>query len=194
MVDGALALLRERSSAGVSVDAVLARSGAPRGSVYHHFPGGRDQIIREAVQSAGRHVAGMIEGADSAGAVITRFASFWEHVLRESDFLCGCPVVALTVDSEPGRSAEAELVSEVFMLWQARLRAVFTADGIPSYRVARLATLVLAAAEGAILLSRAQRSYEPLQQVCGELHDLVESARQSSPAPASRQEPAPEPG
>src|SRR5664279_5652663 len=82
MVDGALALLRERSSAGVSVDAVLARSGAPRGSVYHHFPGGRDQIIREAVQSAGHHVAGMIEGADSAGAVIDGFARFWEHVLR----------------------------------------------------------------------------------------------------------------
>jgi hypothetical protein len=48
---------------------------------------------------------------------------------------------------------------------------------------------VLAAAEGAILLSRAQRSYEPLQQVCGELHDLVESARQSSPAAVSRHEP-----
>lgn len=177
MVDAAAALLRERSSAGVTVDAVLERSEAPRGSVYHHFPGGRDQIIREAVQSAGQHIAGLIDDADSAEAVIDGFVGFWERVLRRSDYLAGCPVVALTVDSQPDREAEAGLVRDVFTLWQERLGVVFAADGMTPDRARRLSTLVLAAAEGAILLCRAQRSCAPLNDVGEELRALVASAR-----------------
>jgi TetR/AcrR family transcriptional regulator, lmrAB and yxaGH operons repressor len=173
MVDSAVALLRERSSAGVTIDAVLAHSGAPRGSVYHHFPGGRDQLVREAVERSGRYVARLIAEADGhPGDVVRRFVVFWEQVLTATDYLAGCPVVALTVDAG---EAERPLVEEVFAGWYRGLLEVFTRNGIEAQRAARLATLTIAATEGAILLCRAQRSAEPLHAVATELRLLLDA-------------------
>lgn len=175
MIGSAVALLRERSAAGVTIDAVLAHSGAPRGSVYHHFPGGRDQLILEAVRVAGRHVATLIgePGEHDPEAVVRRFLDFWEHILIDADYLAGCPVVALTVDGQAGQPAVHDLVQEIFALWQAGLEEVLTASGVERRRSARLATLVIAAAEGAVLLCRAHRSAEPLHDVCAELCALL---------------------
>lgn len=71
---------------GVTVDALLAHSGAPRGSVYHHFPGGRDQIIFEAVRVAGRHIAALIDepAEHDPTAVVRRFPDFWERILLDA--------------------------------------------------------------------------------------------------------------
>lgn len=176
MVDSAVVLLRERSSAGVTIDAVLAHSGAPRGSVYHHFPGGRDELISEAVERAGRYVARLIaDSPGSPGQIINRFVEFWEQVLRDTDYLAGCPVVALTVDVSAG-GAEQELVREVFAIWHGTLCAVLGESGVDAARAERLATLLLAATEGAILLCRAQRSANPLYDIRTELGTLLEGA------------------
>lgn len=178
MIDSAVTLLRERSAAGVTVDAVLARSGAPRGSVYHHFPDGRDQIVLEAVRLAGQHVATLIgePGERDPSAVVRRFLDFWEHILRDADYIAGCPVVALTVDSSAERPAIRDLVKDIFDLWHQKLESVLTASGIDIGRARRLATTVIAAAEGAVLLCRAQRSAVPLHDVCDELCALLDAA------------------
>lgn len=173
MVDSTVALLRQRSSAGVTIDAVLAHSGAPRGSVYHHFPGGRDQLITEAVGQAGRYVAALIAETDGPPThVVARFVEFWEHVLDGTDHEAGCPVVALTIDATEEQRA---LVREIFALWQTGLVDGFTRSGIDGQRATRLATLVIAAAEGAIILCRAERSTAPLRSVTAELHALLEA-------------------
>lgn len=180
MIDSAVALLRERSATGVTIDAVLARSGAPRGSVYHHFPGGRDQIVLEAVAVAGRYVAELIARSEEGGdpsAVVRRFLDFWERMLLDSDYLAGCPVVSLTVDSRADQPDAIKLVEEIFLLWQSRLRSVLVSSGIEVSRAGRLATMIVAAAEGAVLLSRAQRSLEPLHDVCDELGALIEATK-----------------
>lgn len=178
MVNSAAALLRERSAAGVTVDAVLARSGAPRGSVYHHFPGGRDQIIREAVELAGAHVTRLIHStsARDPSDVVVRFLKFWQRVLRSSDYLAGCPVVALTVELHEGQDAAMQLVRDVFARWHTELQQVLTTSGVPAERAGSLSTLTIAAAEGAVLLARAQRSTEPLNDICTELQLLLTSA------------------
>src|SRR5246127_5639613 len=96
----------ERGAAGVTIDEVLSRSGAPRGSVYHHFPGGRNQIFLEALQFAGDSMSTAIGDAASHGpmALLREFVDLWEDVLRVSDFTAGCPVVAAaisTCDDDP---------------------------------------------------------------------------------------------
>lgn len=184
MLHSAVALLRERSAAGVSIDAVLAHSGAPRGSVYHHFPGGRDEMIVEAVRLAGDHVAGLIERTDAEDpcAVIRRLADFWRGVLADGQHRAGCPVVALAVDQRGDDPAAEQVVREVFALWQQRLAEVFTASGMDVARAGRLALLVIAAAEGAVVLCRAQRDAQPLDDICVELCALVER-RTPSPQP-----------
>ena len=102
MLTSAAEVLRERGAAGVTIDEVLSRSGAPRGSVYHHFPGGRNQILLEALQFAGDSMSTAIDDAASQGpmALLREFVDLWEDVLQESDFAAGCPVA-------PRRSAPA---------------------------------------------------------------------------------------
>src|SRR5262249_51862171 len=88
MLTSAAEVLRERGAAGVTIDEVLSRSGAPRGSVYHHFPGGRNQILLEALQFAGDSLSTAIGDAACQGpmALLREFVDLWEDVLRDSDF------------------------------------------------------------------------------------------------------------
>src|ERR1700743_1808966 len=88
MLVSAAEVMRERGAAGVTIDAVLARSGAPRGSVYYHFPDGRNQILVEALRYAGDSITEIIDGAVDRGAkvLIRKFVEYWEHRLHDGGF------------------------------------------------------------------------------------------------------------
>src|SRR6516164_11766395 len=94
MLVSAAQVMRERGAAGVTIDEVLARSGAPRGSVYYHFPEGRNQILAEALRYAGEAITDDIDAAAARGAkvLLRQFVEFWERVLSDSDYNAGCPV------------------------------------------------------------------------------------------------------
>src|SRR5246127_2554008 len=131
MLASAAEVLRERGAAGVTIDEVLSRSGAPRGSVYHHFPGGRNQILLEALQFAGASMSTAIGDAASHGpmALLREFVDLWEDVLRDSDFAAGCLVVAAAIsrsDEAPRLSVDA---AHIFGRWRAALSRSFVADG-----------------------------------------------------------------
>ena len=101
MLISAAEVMRERGAAGVTIDEVLTRSGAPRGSVYYHFPDGRNQILAEALHYAGDAITADIDDAAGRGAkvLLRQFVEFWERVLADSDFNAGCPVVAAAIGS-----------------------------------------------------------------------------------------------
>ena len=101
MLVSAAEVMRERGVAGVTIDEVLTRSGAPRGSVYYHFPDGRNQILTEALQYAGEAITAVIDDAAAKGGtfLVRQFVDFWEELLAESDFTAGCPVVAAAIGS-----------------------------------------------------------------------------------------------
>ncbi|WP_020672270.1 TetR/AcrR family transcriptional regulator [Amycolatopsis nigrescens] len=175
MLDSAVALLRERGASGVSIDAVLAHSGTPRGSVYHHFPGGRNELILGAVQQAGDYISGLIDHAITGGApgtALEEFGRFWKQSLRHSEFRAGCPIVALAVDHRDDLPEAAAVVNEIFVCWQRKIQELLLAEGVPADRVRRLAVLAIAAIEGAVILCRAQRSDEPLDDVIAGLAPL----------------------
>ncbi|MFD9961583.1 TetR/AcrR family transcriptional regulator [Amycolatopsis sp. NPDC058986] len=175
MLDSAIALLRERGASGVSIDAVLARSGAPRGSVYHHFPGGRNELITSAVGQAGEFIGGLIDQAVADGdprAVLDGFVAFWKRSLLDSGYRAGCPIVALAVDNREDLPEAAELVREIFARWHEKLRDLLVGEGVPTDRARRLATLAVAAIEGAVILCRAERSSVPLDDVVTEIAPL----------------------
>src|SRR3954469_19320769 len=96
MLISAAEVMRERGAAGVTIDEVLARSGAPRGSVYYHFPEGRNQILTEALRYAGGALTDVIDEAAAKGGMylVRRFVAFWEAVLVERDLTPACPVGA----------------------------------------------------------------------------------------------------
>jgi TetR/AcrR family transcriptional repressor of lmrAB and yxaGH operons len=178
MLNSAVVLLRERGAAGVTVDAVLAHSGAPRGSVYHHFPGGRNELVLGAARQAGDYITAMVDDAVADGdarQVVERFIAFWKHSLTDTGFRAGCPVVALAVDSREDIPDAAALVREIFTRWQVSLSNLLVADGFSDERARRLATLVVASVEGALILSRARRDLSPLDDVLAEITPLLAS-------------------
>src|SRR5947209_19288724 len=87
MLVSAVQVMRERGAAGVTIDEVLCRSGAPRGSVYHHFPEGRNQILAEALRYAGDSITAMIDDAAGWGAraLLREFVEYWARLLAEGN-------------------------------------------------------------------------------------------------------------
>ena len=155
MVEGAMGLLAQRGLHATSFSEVLAATGAPRGSLYHHFPGGKDELMAAAV--------------DRAGAVLVdeRFLAIWRFVLTQSQCESGCAVLAVTVATD-----SAELLSHattVFRAWRERLAQLLRRSGLPAAAAKRFATVMIASVEGAVVLSRAERSLEPFEIVATQL-------------------------
>jgi len=194
MLDSAAEVLRERGTGGFTLDVVLARSGAPRGSVYHHFPGGRDELLVAGVRHAAGYITHLIDKAAAAGdveALLEALAAFWRGSLEGSQFRAGCPVLAVAVDARPDLTEAAALVHEVFDLWRAKFTLLLTGGGVPQPRAGSLANVILAAVEGAIVLCRADRSLEPLEDTVTELRALLRSATGPPVVIVKRPPPAP---
>jgi TetR/AcrR family transcriptional regulator, lmrAB and yxaGH operons repressor len=186
MVDSAAVLLREYGTAATTIDAVLAHSSAPRGSVYHHFPGGRRELLAAAVTRAGGTLADRlhdyVDTADSPSAVLRRFASLWRSRLVATDYRSGCPLLAVAVDHPADEPELADLVRTIIGRWTDELRGGLVDQGVPPARAATLAALVLASVEGAVVLCRVEGDPTPLDAVVAELEPLLESAaRQTLP-------------
>ncbi|MFF5189163.1 TetR/AcrR family transcriptional regulator [Streptomyces sp. NPDC000345] len=183
MITGAAGLLGEHGAAGVSIDRVLAHSGAPRGSVYHHFPRGRTQLIDEAVVFAGDFIARLIEDAlddpDPLRAV-DGFFTLWRDRLVRGDFRVGCPVVAVAVESADAAPEAARSAAAAFARWQQALATLLLRHGLTEERSRRLAAFVVAAVEGAVVMCRAERSTAPIDAAAAEIHDLLEHALRST--------------
>ncbi|MFI0538622.1 TetR/AcrR family transcriptional regulator [Streptomyces sp. RP5T] len=176
MLDSTIGLLQRQSAGAVTLDAVLADSGAPRGSVYYHFPGGRNELITAAVELAGERMRETMERAsDGAGPqeALAAFADFWKTRLASSEFRAGCPIVAAAVDDEHLVPEAKEAVRGVFARWHDLLVDAFTRAGRTPARAESLATLGIAAVEGAVLMCRLQGSLRPLDDVIAELGPLL---------------------
>jgi TetR/AcrR family transcriptional regulator, lmrAB and yxaGH operons repressor len=177
MLLSAAEVMRERGAAGVTIDEVLTRSGAPRGSVYYHFPEGRNQILTEALRFAGDSITAIIDDAVGKGgiALVRNFVEFWEHSLAASDFNAGCPVVAAAIGSADDDPALSLVAGEIFDRWRAALSRAFVADGFDDADAGSLAVTCIAALEGAVVLCRSTRSADPLHDVAQQLEFLIKS-------------------
>lgn len=177
MLVSAAEVLRERGVAGVTIDAVLARSGAPRGSVYHHFPEGRNQILTEALQYAGEAITEVIDEAAANGGMylVRQFVDFWEHLLVDSDFTAGCPIVAAAIGSADDEPALTSIAGGIFGHWRDALTRAFVSDGFEAYDAASLAIMCIASLEGAVVLCRSTRTVDPLDDVAQQIEFLVKS-------------------
>jgi AcrR family transcriptional regulator len=178
MIISAALLIRERGAHPTAIADVLEHSGAPRGSAYHYFPGGRTQLLCEAIDYAGEYIAAKIAGAGSGmEALDTLFADYRKQLLR-SDFRAGCPVVAVSVEGgDPEKPDTAAAVIEraaaAFSRWTELITTRLVSDGVAKKRAAELAMLTTTSIEGAIVVARASRDIKALDLVHGQLRALV---------------------
>jgi TetR/AcrR family transcriptional regulator, lmrAB and yxaGH operons repressor len=177
MVDSAVILLAKHGLDGTSFTEVLSASGAPRGSIYHHFPGGKDELIAAAIEVAGGRAVALLRSFEGRSPVeiVDGFFAMWRAVLERSQFSAGCSVLAVTVAGDHGSSGDPDgllrAAGRVFRSWQSALAAVLAAGGVPAAAAEPFATLLIAASEGAVALSRAEQGYEPFDTVHQVLRD-----------------------
>jgi AcrR family transcriptional regulator len=173
MIQSAALLMRERGVEATSFSEVLAHSGAPRGSIYHHFPGGKAQLIEEATRFAGEFttagLAAALRDSDPI-APVHAFLASWRQILKQSDFGAGCPIVAAALEGERA-PAVREAAATAFVRWEELLAAALEPHA-PG-RGHSLATLIIASIEGAVVLARAERSAAPLERVADEHERLI---------------------
>ncbi|MFI5037426.1 MAG: TetR/AcrR family transcriptional regulator [Solirubrobacterales bacterium] len=160
-------LFRHQGFAGTGVKQIVAEASAPFGSLYHFFPGGKEQLGEEVIRWSGAIYGQLIDaffvpGADPVAATRAFFAAA-AQTLRETDYADACPIatVALEVSStsEPMRKACAE----VFDSWIDGASERLVESGLPRKRSRALAISMLASLEGAFVLARALRSTEPVE-------------------------------
>jgi hypothetical protein len=140
-------------------------------------------MILDGLRHAGDHITAMVDESMAEGEIrqiLARFVRFWKRALTGTDYRAGCPLVAVAVDSREHIPEAAELVREIFTRWQAGLSDLLSADGFPVERARRLATLVVAAIEGAVVLARAYRDLTPLDDVLTEITPLLEASQDRS--------------
>jgi TetR/AcrR family transcriptional repressor of lmrAB and yxaGH operons len=172
MIRSAIELLRERGYTRTSFGEVIAHSGAPRGSIYHHFPGGKDELVTEAVRRYTAITLRAINAAADSGSSVDAVRVFVDTVrsgLRASDFRFGCAIAGVVLDVTPAEAVLLELTAESFRAWRTRLVAAFRQDGATEAQARRLATLVVASVEGALMLARAEHDVAPITDVGHEL-------------------------
>jgi AcrR family transcriptional regulator len=175
MVTSAIQLFRERGVAGTALSDVISHSQAPRGSLYHYFPHGKPQLAAEATALAGRLMEKMIKRSMASVGPVESVRALVEasrQQLLSTDFASGCPVAAGALEGSGPPSAR-DAAGSAFASWESALSSALVEHGLPASRADGLATLVVCAVEGAIILAKAQRDTRALDRVEEELRILV---------------------
>jgi AcrR family transcriptional regulator len=168
MVHSAGVLVRERGVHGVGLREIVAHSGGPRGSLQRYFPGGKAQLVTEALDVAGAELSAQVESNLSEARTLTdaidAVIAPWRQLLIEGDFTMGCPIAATVVDAS-GNDQLREKASALLAQWHDSVRDVLVRFGNQKSTADDHASVLLAAIEGALILARAQHSTEPLDRV-----------------------------
>jgi TetR/AcrR family transcriptional regulator, lmrAB and yxaGH operons repressor len=170
MVQAASQLIRERGYGATAFSDVLTLSGAPRGSVYFHFPGGKAQLATAAAEAHAREQLDIIDHAaaeaNSAADLIERYVNLGRDRMLAGNYTRGCGVAPLVTEGTAQESAElSETSRRAFSEMTDRLADHFTALGVDRTAASALADAVLASVEGAMITSRALRSPIPYDSV-----------------------------
>ncbi len=161
-------LLQRRGYAGVGVSEIIEASGATKGSMYFHFPGGKEELAVEALRDRATQIARLIEhllsSSPDAATAVAAFAAVLAARLEDSDFQRGCALATAVLDAGTEHDAVRVAVRSGYDRWLELLEQRMADDGVVDDPAAE-AVLVLSALEGALILARAQRDPRPVHTV-----------------------------
>jgi TetR/AcrR family transcriptional repressor of lmrAB and yxaGH operons len=186
MIHAAAELFRQRGYHATTFSDVVRDSGAPRGSTYFHFPGGKAELAREAIARAGDEMEEMVdEAARHAGdpaSLVRALAQIMADRLERSGYQSGCPIATMVLELAPRDEEFSAAFDSVFARWRAALVTRFEAMGLAPGRAAALADLTMSALEGALVVSRAARSTKPFTTTTEALISAIDHAAAAQPA------------
>ncbi|MEW1954027.1 TetR/AcrR family transcriptional regulator [Terrabacter sp. NPDC080008] len=173
--------LRRAGVTATGLRHVVALADAPRGSLQHYFPGGKDQLVAEALQWSGtwaadrvrHHLEGMWQPRPSR--LFAAMVDDWSADLRTRDFERGCPVAGAVVDCADTNEAVREAAADALDTWREPITEALVGMGRTRRRAETLSTLMLCGLEGALVLARAERDTAPLRLVARELAPVLDA-------------------
>lgn len=170
-------LLSRQGYGATGLNQVMAEANAPKGSMYFHFPGGKEQLAAAAVDRFAERVMRRLEDglaeAPSVSDAVARFFDWYIDRLERTGFAEGCTVATVALDAAASHDALATATGKALRAWTDRFAAAFETEGRPPAEAHGLATLVIAAIEGTIMMGKGQRSTEPLLVARGVLRDIL---------------------
>lgn len=179
MVYSAVQLVRAHGATGTGVRDVVEHAEAPRGSFQHYFPGGKDQLVGEAVLwAAGYAAERVVEYRRQArnptpAGLFAHMAKWWKDDFTRRGYDRGCPLMAAAADLVGSGSPVSAQLAEAVGRWEAAVATELVAMSVPARRARRLATLMVSTLEGAIMSARLRQDVAPLTTVVAELAPLL---------------------
>jgi TetR/AcrR family transcriptional repressor of lmrAB and yxaGH operons len=178
-IRSATRLFQRQGYHGTGLQQIYRESGAPKGSFYFHFPGGKEELAVAAIEKASRDIGRLFDAAAASTddpVLFTRtVGSGLATWLERSGFTEGCPLAILTLETTPHSEVLTRACQDAFATWEDRLVAFYRRSGIGAAPARRLATLLIAGLEGALLLCRAKRSTRPFAVVAREIAAHVQT-------------------
>jgi AcrR family transcriptional regulator len=182
MVFSAAQLIRRDGVSATGMREVAAHAQAPRGSLQHYFPGGKEQLVNEAVAWSGRYAASRVPRFLAAmpqpptpSALFTAMVRQWADEFQTVGFASGCPVAAATVDCAESTETTRAAAAAAFATWNAPVAQALTDMGVSAGQAPALATLMISTLEGAILIARSEQDIRALTTVAQQLGPLLDS-------------------
>ncbi len=161
-------LLRQQGYHGTALHDILVASGSPRGSLYFHFPGGKEQIGEAALalsaEAVRQGIAKAAEASENAESFLVRIVRGMAAELERSDYREGCPIATTALETAAQIKALGTATRTAFEKWELEIKRGLFRFGMTAGEADRTATMVLSQLEGALLLARTYRNLEPIHR------------------------------
>jgi AcrR family transcriptional regulator len=179
-------LFRRHGYQGTSLKHVTKAAGATIGSLYHFFPGGKDDLAIAAITESGEAYRQLFEmvaaAAPDAPSAVADFFDGAADVLEETDYIDPCPIGTIAREVASTNEELRQATDQVFVRWIETAASTFESDGLPRAAAEELATTIVATLEGGFVLARARRDATLLRIAGRQARRLTEQAMQAAPA------------
>ncbi len=179
LIAAAAKLFQEKGYAATGLSEILAASGAPKGSLYHFFPGGKADLAAAAMAAAGAAMVAELHRCmartKTAAQAVEAYAAQLAVWLEQSEFRRGCPVATVALEEAPGDTAVALAARDALMGAQAALADFLAQQGLGETPAQRLAAHTMAALEGALILARITKDAGPVRSAGRQVAALIEA-------------------
>lgn len=179
MISTTARLIQERGLHGVSMRDILAESGAPRGSLYFHFPGGKEALVHEAmrigIDEATRVLRECLDHAEHPAEGVRAFFRAATDEMVASGYAFGCPVAPIVLDAPGFESELAATCKTAFREWTDMYQGALVDAGMEPDSAATLARMIVASLEGALIMARSERDAACITQVGEEVAALIDA-------------------
>lgn len=177
LIEKTCELLELQGYHATGLNQIVKESGSPKGVLYYHFPGGKEELAAQAVETVGEIVLERIRSnlaeIDDASESIRSFIQNIAFNVEQSGYAKGGPITTIALETASTNSRLREICDRIYQEWQDAFAQKLVLAGLPPERAASLATVIIASIEGGVILCRTRRNRQPLERVAEEISYLV---------------------